>query len=93
MFSLRSLSLFYGHSFSFHIVRRLHLVCRSYVDVVAHVMFVDVMYRVSNDFETNKQRTQYLLSIVILAGLPGFARDRRSIIIHVLVAILPQFNM
>ena len=28
-----------------------------------------------------------------LAEIPGFARDSRSIIIHVLVAVLPQFNM
>ena len=31
--------------------------------------------------------------ILILAELPGFARDSRSKIIHVLVAVSPQFNM
>ena len=30
---------------------------------------------------------------IILAELPGFARNSRSIIIHVLVAVFPQFNM
>ena len=57
--------------------------------------------------EGNKQSEEKYIKIVsskrrckvnascyyVLAELPGFARDSRSIIIHVLEAVFPQFNM
>ena len=33
------------------------------------------------------------INYMLIAELPGFARDSRSISIHVLVEVFPQFNM
>ena len=54
-------------------------------------MFIIVSFVIPKSQEQGP-RCGVVCEYTVLAGLPGFARDSRSIIIHVLVAVIPRFN-